>query len=156
MTYYSSSDSTLFLPTPPHDCIYHPVHDEIDFIPHATQFASSHLRVFIYSSIALLLHTSNSSISIQSTTTSSIRPLVASSQPSSTMDSPRDGGKSVSPSRGFVPQHGVNGLIKVQPPRREDLQPSYAQMLQGETELDTHGWYGGMSTLSLTLIPNDC
>lgn len=43
---------------------------------------------------------------------------------------------------GFRPAHA--GVIKVQPPRREDLQPSYAQTLQGDEETN-HGWYGGMS-----------
>lgn len=37
------------------------------------------------------------------------------------------------------------GPIMVQPPRREDLQPSYAQTLQGESDSSSHGWYGGMS-----------
>lgn len=33
----------------------------------------------------------------------------------------------------------------MQPPRREDLQPSYAQTLHGdESEAEMHGWYGGM------------
>ena len=45
---------------------------------------------------------------------------------------------------GFRPQHG--GVIKVQPPRREDLQPSYAQTLQTD-ENEAHGWYGSMSEL---------
>merc|ERR1711977_215483 len=74
------------------------------------------------------------------------------SPPRDTMDSPmyKDdtpngrGKDSASPQRGFQPRHGENGVIKVQPPRREDLQPSYAQMLQGETEPDAHGWYGSM------------
>lgn len=35
-------------------------------------------------------------------------------------------------------------LINVEPPRREDLQPSYAQNLVGESEQGTHGWYGSM------------
>lgn len=36
-------------------------------------------------------------------------------------------------------------LIKVQPPRREDLQPSYAQVIKPDTEdAAQHGWYGGM------------
>jgi erythrocyte band 7 integral membrane protein len=71
------------------------------------------------------------------------------------MDSPKlDNGKgSASPERtdrGFRPtaNGGQNGIIKVQPPRREDLQPSYAQTLQGETEAETHGWYGSMSKSS--------
>lgn len=65
------------------------------------------------------------------------------------MDSPREsgldngkGGSITPPAVGFRPQNG--GLIKVQPPRREDLQPSYAQTLQGDEE-QNHGWYGSMS-----------
>jgi hypothetical protein len=35
--------------------------------------------------------------------------------------------------------------VKVQPPRREDLQPSYAREIKPDTEDETaHGWYGGM------------
>lgn len=48
----------------------------------------------------------------------------------------------VTPPVGFRPQRG--GAIKVEPPRREDLQPSYAQKLQGDEE-EAHGWYGSMS-----------
>jgi len=62
------------------------------------------------------------------------------------MDSPRnsnlDNGKTPTPPVGFRPQNG--GVIKVQPPRREDLQPSYALMLQGEADTENHGWYGSM------------
>jgi erythrocyte band 7 integral membrane protein len=48
---------------------------------------------------------------------------------------------------GFRPTHG--GIVKVQPPRKEDLQPSYAQVLEGnETHAETHGWYGSMSTIT--------
>lgn len=44
------------------------------------------------------------------------------------------------------PGSGTANLISVQPPRREDLQPAYAQTLQGESEdAGTHGWYGSMS-----------
>ncbi len=43
---------------------------------------------------------------------------------------------------------GDKRLINVQPPRREDLQPAYAQTLQGESEdAGSHGWYGSMSML---------
>jgi len=50
---------------------------------------------------------------------------------------------------GFRPAGGSSGrsdnpLINVQPPRREDLQPSYAQTLAGESDAGSHGWYGGM------------
>ncbi|KAL9057773.1 MAG: hypothetical protein Q9162_002114 [Coniocarpon cinnabarinum] len=48
-------------------------------------------------------------------------------------------------------QRAANGggmnepLAKVQPPRREDLQPSYAQVLQPDTEdASAHTWYGSM------------
>lgn len=56
------------------------------------------------------------------------------------------------------PTHNGNNpastsLITVQPPRREDLQPSYAQTLKGESEdAATHGWYGGMSKTALLSI----
>merc|ERR1711939_1291795 len=66
---------------------------------------------------------------------SSTHPLIPETE-HSTMDSPRgshlDNGKSPTPPVGFRPQNG--GIIKVQPPRREDLQPSYAQTLQGDEE----------------------
>ncbi|KAI9801514.1 MAG: hypothetical protein M1833_002746 [Piccolia ochrophora] len=35
------------------------------------------------------------------------------------------------------------GVIHVEPPKREDLQPSYAQTL-GEEDNGAHGWYGAM------------
>ena len=55
-------------------------------------------------------------------------------------------------SGGFRPHntHNTPGrtdapLINVQPPRREDLQPSYAQTIVGESDQGNHGWYGSMS-----------
>jgi hypothetical protein len=49
---------------------------------------------------------------------------------------------------GFRPSHtpgrSDNPIVSVQPPRREDLQPSYAQVLVGD-EGQSHGWYGSMS-----------
>ena len=55
-----------------------------------------------------------------------------------------DNGKAPTNNLGFRPKN--NGVIKVQAPRREDLQPSYAQTLHGdESEAEMHGWYGGMS-----------
>jgi erythrocyte band 7 integral membrane protein len=36
-------------------------------------------------------------------------------------------------------------VIKVQPPRREDLQPSYARVIKpDDADADTNGWYGAM------------
>lgn len=50
---------------------------------------------------------------------------------------------------GFRPSNGPgrldNPMVNVQPPRREDLQPSYAQTLVGESDQGNHGWYGSMS-----------
>jgi erythrocyte band 7 integral membrane protein len=54
---------------------------------------------------------------------------------------------------GKVPVNGAGGpsqasndpIVKVQPPRREDLQPSYARVIKpDEAEEEAHGWYGGM------------
>ena len=53
---------------------------------------------------------------------------------------------------GFRPSHtpgrSDNPMVNVQPPRREDLQPSYAQTLTGESDQGNHGWYGSMSRLA--------
>lgn len=41
--------------------------------------------------------------------------------------------------------NSTDAIVKVQPPRREDLQPSYAQIIKPDTEDDSqHGWYGAM------------
>jgi len=49
---------------------------------------------------------------------------------------------------GFRPSHtpgrSDNPMVNVEPPRREDLQPSYAQTLAGESDQGAHGWYGSM------------
>jgi erythrocyte band 7 integral membrane protein len=56
---------------------------------------------------------------------------------------------------GKAPINGINGagnsrridepMVKVQPPRREDLQPSYAQVIKpDDADEDHHGWYGAM------------
>ncbi|KAF2402508.1 stomatin family protein [Trichodelitschia bisporula] len=63
----------------------------------------------------------------------------------STSKAPLNGESHASASN-TIPSIGGDGpLVKVQPPRREDLQPSYAQVLKPDTEDDpAHGWYGGM------------
>jgi len=43
-----------------------------------------------------------------------------------------------------TPGRSDNPMVNVQPPRREDLQPSYAQTLVGESDQGNHGWYGSM------------
>ncbi len=72
-----------------------------------------------------------------------------------TMDS--DNGKAPLPTNGKKSRNGAAGgdsrLINVQPPRREDLQPAYAQTLQGESEdAGAHGWYGSMSKSPLHIL----
>lgn len=45
------------------------------------------------------------------------------------------------------PQLAVNGtaINHVEPPRREDLQPAYAQVIKADTaDASTNGWYGNM------------
>jgi len=43
------------------------------------------------------------------------------------------------------PRHASDPIVNVQPPRREDLQPSYAQVIKPDTEdASGTGWYGGM------------
>jgi len=59
-----------------------------------------------------------------------------------------DGVKPAGTNGGFRPTHtpgrADNPIINVSPPRREDLQPSYAQTLVGD-DAGSHGWYGSMS-----------
>jgi regulator of protease activity HflC (stomatin/prohibitin superfamily) len=53
---------------------------------------------------------------------------------------------------GKAPINGVGSsrgpldtLVKVEPPRREDLQPSYARVIKADSNEDEkHGWYGAM------------
>ena len=49
----------------------------------------------------------------------------------------------------------LNDLVMVQPPRREDLQPSYAKVLKPDSnENSGHGWYGSMIDTCGSLIGN--
>ncbi|KAG9689155.1 stomatin family protein-like protein, partial [Aureobasidium melanogenum] len=58
-----------------------------------------------------------------------------------------------SPIRGSNSDH--DALVKVQPPRREDLQPSYASVIKPDTEdASQHGWYGGMINALGSVIGN--
>ncbi|MCJ1226818.1 hypothetical protein MMC12_003472 [Toensbergia leucococca] len=67
---------------------------------------------------------------------------------SSAVDNASNGKTSGTPQNGFRnggPGGAGSNLINVQPPRREDLQPAYAQTLMGESEdAGSHGWYGSM------------
>jgi len=60
---------------------------------------------------------------------------------------PTEHGSSSTNGVGFRPANTPgrdNPLINVEPPKREDLQPSYAQTLAGESDQGAHGWYGSM------------
>jgi len=58
-------------------------------------------------------------------------------------------------SNGKAPLAPTDPIVKVQPPRREDLQPSYAQNIHPDTEdAATHGWYGGMVNMLGACIGN--
>jgi erythrocyte band 7 integral membrane protein len=55
---------------------------------------------------------------------------------------------------GKAPMNGAGAarldepIIKVQPPRREDLQPSYASIIKpDDADADTNGWYGSMVSI---------
>lgn len=52
---------------------------------------------------------------------------------------------------GYRPTHAAgsshNPILNVEPPRKEDLQPSYAQLL-GDADAGNYGWYGSMSKLN--------
>lgn len=58
-----------------------------------------------------------------------------------------------------TPEHRlppIEGLVKVQPARKEDLQPSYAQQIQHDVDdAASHGWYASFSEWDqhLTVAP---
>lgn len=82
--------------------------------------------------------------------TSSTRPIINSSY---STPGERSTTPIMSDTNGKAPLNGAGGpardpnepIIKVQPPRREDLQPSYARVLKpDDADADTNGWYGSM------------
>jgi hypothetical protein len=78
---------------------------------------------------------------------SSTRPIINNSFDYSTTATMSDiNGKA--PINGASAPRSVNEpIIKVQPPRREDLQPSYAKVIQADDQdagSDGAGWYGSM------------
>lgn len=51
----------------------------------------------------------------------------------------------INSTNGSGPAHINEPIVKVQPPRREDLQPSYAKIIEADdADADTAGWYGAM------------
>lgn len=85
---------------------------------------------------------------VAESTTSSSRPILDNHSISTIPAAMEDNGKAP------MPLNGTNGagirrpdepIVKVQPPRREDLQPSYARVIEpDDADADNHGWYGGM------------
>lgn len=56
-----------------------------------------------------------------------------------------NGNTASSTSKAPLNERANDPIVKVQPPRREDLQPSYAQVIKPDTEdASQHGWYGSM------------
>lgn len=91
----------------------------------------------------------NDTHTIAESTTSSSRPILDRHSISTNAAAMSDNGKAP------MPVNGTNGgsptrrldepIVKVQPPRREDLQPSYAKVIEpDDADADSHGWYGGM------------
>ena len=86
---------------------------------------------------------------IAESTTSSSRPILDRPSISMTTATMEDNGKAPMPTNGTNGAHTARRpdepIVKVQPPRREDLQPSYARVIEpDDADADTHGWYGGM------------
>jgi hypothetical protein len=91
----------------------------------------------------------NDSHTIAESTTSSSQPILDRQSIFTNTTTMEDNGKAP------MPVNGTNGagarrdltepIVKVQPPRREDLQPSYARVIEpDDADADNHGWYGGM------------
>ena len=125
---------------------------------HATQLRFWYLYQLL--AFCILIPTSFISIWHPLIKLSSTRSLISSSSDATHHDTANtmDNGKAPAQNgfRNGVPGGANGGVINVQPPRREDLQPAYAQTLQGESEdAGSHGWYGSMSTCSLYLPGTD-
>lgn len=88
----------------------------------------------------------NDSHTIAESTTSSSRPILERPSISTTTATMEDNGKAPMPTNGaHAARRPDEPIVKVQPPRREDLQPSYARVIEpDDADADTHGWYGGM------------
>ena len=53
--------------------------------------------------------------------------------------------------RDFTGNAAPPPIVNVEPPRREDLQPRYAEVLSAD-DGDGHGWYGAMSESDSSLM----
>ncbi|KAH3919937.1 hypothetical protein HBI56_032890 [Parastagonospora nodorum] len=94
-------------------------------------------------------HSSTAKNTVAESFTSSTRPIIndqlsTTGQLSTTATMSDTNGKAPINGAGSPARHS-EPLVKVQPPRREDLQPSYARVIQpDDQDADTNGWYGAM------------
>lgn len=90
-------------------------------------------------------------------TSSTVENTIAQSYTSSTRPIFNDQSSNMSDINGKAPVNGGGApsridepIVKVQPPRREDLQPSYARVIKpDDADADTNGWYGSMVSIQL-------
>lgn len=90
---------------------------------------------------------------ISESTSSSAHPFISKNRGISIAAMSDINGKApVLPTNGAgTPHH--DPIIKVQPPRREDLQPSYARIIQpDDADADTNGWYGSMVSADMSSV----
>lgn len=101
----------------------------------------------------------NDSHTIAESSTSSTHPILhrhSSTQKDNSISANMSEINGKAPINGARAPHTDEPLIKVQPPRREDLQPSYARVIQpDDADADTNGWYGSMVSLEerITCLP---
>ncbi|KAF2000527.1 stomatin family protein, partial [Amniculicola lignicola CBS 123094] len=75
----------------------------------------------------------------------STRPLIGDSSTVATVSTADMNDTGKAPVNGSSSQHTAGPMVKVEPPRREDLQPSYARVIKpDDADEDTNGWYGAM------------
>ena len=91
----------------------------------------------------------NDSHLVTESTASSLRPILGRHSVSTSTATMEDNGKAPMPVNGTnstgTARQPDEPIVKVQPPRREDLQPSYARVIEpDDADADNHGWYGGM------------
>jgi erythrocyte band 7 integral membrane protein len=98
---------------------------------------------------------SNTNNTVATSFTSSTRPIITDQHSTTEYQSTI---ATMSDINGKAPINGASNshraidepVIKVQPPRREDLQPSYARVIKpDDADADTNGWYGSMVRLEV-------
>jgi erythrocyte band 7 integral membrane protein len=102
--------------------------------------------------VASQTHGSTTNKNVAESFTSSTRPIIDDQH--STTGHQSTAAATMSDINGKAPINGAGAtrvhdpnepIIKVEPPRREDLQPSYARVIKpDDADADTNGWYGSM------------